>query len=486
MRRLRAPLVAALAGALAACGSGGRAPQPGSTLLHAFGDPDGNGVLDDVRGQPLLPRTELAPAARVARTLATFAQISDIHVTDEESPLRVEALDRVGGRVASAFRPQESLTAQVLAATLKAVDGLHPQAVLLTGDLVDNDQENELDWLLAALRGGVVHPDSGAPGYDGVQAASSADPFLYRPDIDAPRHPGLLAAAQQAFRSPGLIAPWLPLVSNHDVLVQGNVPADPRLDAIATGASKVVEVTPASLDAARAAASAAAALDDVDRFAARRIAVAPDPERRLVAGGEVVRRLASAAHVGTEDGRLAYARRLAPGVVLVALDTADRAGGADGVLPDDELRWLARTLAVQRGERILVASPTPLELTRGGEQALALLDRTPRVVAVLAGDTHRALITPRRAPNGGYWLVRCPSLADYPQEARFLRLVELADGRAALETFLVDQAGRRGAAGYLGLAGTSRDLAFLDPQGGRPAGDAGTPADRNATLFLPS
>ena len=81
--------------------------------------------------------------------------------------------------------------------------------------------------------------------------------------------------------------------------------------------------------------------------------------------------------------------------------------------------------------------------------------------------------------------MRCPSLADYPQEARFFRLVALADGRVALETFLVDQAGRRGAAGYLGLAGISRDLAFLDPQGGRPAGDAGTPADRNATLYLP-
>jgi 3',5'-cyclic AMP phosphodiesterase CpdA len=454
--------------------------------VRGLGDPDGNGVLEAVPGQALLPRTDLAPSARVVRTLATFAQISDIHVTDEESPLRAEPLDRLGGRVASAFRPQESLSTQVLAATLASLDALRPQAVLLTGDLVDNDQEDELDWLLATLRGGVVHPDSGTRGYQGVQAASSADPFVYRPDIDAPRHPGLLAAAQRPFRSPGLRAPWLPLVSNHDVLVQGNVPATLRLEAIATGTSKVVQVTQQALDAARDAPSADAVLGDLDLFAARRIDVAPDARRRLVPPAEVVRRLAAAADVGTEEGRLAYARTLAPGVVLVALDTADRAGGAGGLLPASELRWLARTLAAHRGERVLVASPTPLETTRGGVEAFALLDRTPHVVAVLAGDTHRALITPHRAPNGGYWLVRCPSLADYPQEARYFRLVALADGRTALETFLVDHAGRRGGPGYLGLAGVSRDLAFLDPQGGRPGGDTGTAADRNATLYLPS
>jgi hypothetical protein len=37
-----------------------------------------------------------------------------------------------------------------------------------------------------------------------------------------------------------------------------------------------------------------------------------------------------------------------------------------------------------------------------------------------------------------------------------------------------------------GLAGAARELAFLDAQGGRPKGFAGTPADRNARLFVPA
>ena len=43
----------------------------------------------------------------------------------------------------------------------------------------------------------------------------------------------------------------------------------------------------------------------------------------------------------------------------------------------------------------------------------------------------------------------------------------------AIETWMVDHAGRPN--DEASLAGIARDLAFLDPQGGRPAGAAGPP-----------
>jgi hypothetical protein len=77
------------------------------------------------------------------------------------------------------------------------------------------------------------------------------------------------------------------------------------------------------------------------------------------------------------------------------------------------------------------------------------------------------------------WLVGTSSLADFPQQARMFRLRAVAGGGAALETWMVDHDGR-------GLAGVARELAFLDAQGGRPQGFAGTRADRNARLYVPA
>jgi hypothetical protein len=36
------------------------------------------------------------------------------------------------------------------------------------------------------------------------------------------------------------------------------------------------------------------------------------------------------------------------------------------------------------------------------------------------------------------------------------------------------------------LADIARQLAYLDAQGGRPAGEAGTPLDRNVRLYVPA
>src|SRR5260370_37215410 len=54
--------------------------------------------------------------------------------------------------------------------------------VAMTGDSIDNTQRNELDNFLALFYGGTVQPDSGAPGYEGAQAAGWPGEICWKTD----------------------------------------------------------------------------------------------------------------------------------------------------------------------------------------------------------------------------------------------------------------------------------------------------------------
>src|SRR5436309_1752123 len=202
-------------------GSGARSPGAyGSTVSATWHDPAGTGQLARGPGEPLIARTELGPAASLEQEIATVAHVTDAHVLDASSPARVTFLDRLGPPFQSTFRPHETLTAQVLAGTVRAIRRLRADAVIQGGDLIDNDQSNELAQAMAALGGAFVRPGSGARGYYGVQLENDADPFYYRPDLDAPRFPGLLHRATQPFWSVGVGARTYPVLGDHDILVQ--------------------------------------------------------------------------------------------------------------------------------------------------------------------------------------------------------------------------------------------------------------------------
>ncbi len=450
------------------------ATATGSTLARTFRDSDGDGVLERAPGERLRARTELAPRARVGKTIATLAQISDAHVRDEESPARAFLLDRAGDPFTSTFRPQEALSPQVLAAAVESVNAARPQAVLVTGDLVDEPQQNELDQALAVVEGGAVDPDSGAPGYDGPQARSSADPFIYRPDVDAPRHPGLLDRAQRRFRSPGLRAPWFPVLGNHDLLVGGVAPPSPVLERLAVGDRAPAELDP---DVERPRTE-----EDLERllaqgFPGRTVPIPADPARRYLGASAVLERLRRASGSGGSGERLDYGFDVGRRLRVIVLDAERRDGGAEGRIGPEQLAWLRTELERAGRRRVIVASHQPLTRTEGGQAVLAALDRSPQVIAALWGHTHRSSIEPRRSAGGGYWLIATPSLTDYPQQARMLRFRETAGGGVAIETWMLDTAPGP-------LADVSRELAFLDAQGGRPQGNVGSARDRNVRLFV--
>jgi len=157
------------------------------TLLVAdrTGRAGGYAPVLNAPGEPVLLRTDLGGVAQPGRegrrrTLLAFAQISDVHVVDCQSPARLEYLDRFNDgpvQVATAgYRPQEMLSAQVADAMVRRINqiGVGPITgtplafTIQTGDNSDNAQYNEVRWNIDLLDGRYINPDSAGGGYAGV------------------------------------------------------------------------------------------------------------------------------------------------------------------------------------------------------------------------------------------------------------------------------------------------------------------------------
>ncbi|HET7338038.1 MAG TPA: metallophosphoesterase [Candidatus Dormibacteraeota bacterium] len=427
-------------------------------------------------------RTDIATGDAAAHepAIARIAHLTDLHVTDGQSPARFEFVnhqwqDPRFRELLTMQRPHEMLNTHAIAAMVRTINALEDvDVVAMTGDGVDNTQRNELDNLCALLDGGAVHPDSGANGYEGVQRVDWPDGIFWKPDgspdgdvfqrdLGFPRHPGLLEKAVQPFRSPGLRVPWLRCWGNHEQVCQGVGIVTPALAEAMAGSRKVIEM-PADLDPDHALDIFVSSPERFMTGASR--SVAPDPARRPIQRADL---LPSSYYV-RDAGEVRY----------LTLDTVCNAGGADGSIDEVQLRWVEEKLREARDRYVVVLSHHGYDTLfnprgeRRADELLRLLQRSPNVVLWLNGHIHANRITPRET----FWEVTTSSLVDWPCQARAVEIRRTKSGHLAIDCTMLDHDGE-------GLAGLHRELAANVPNNGFDSWRPGRPVDRNVTLLLP-
>jgi metallophosphoesterase (TIGR03767 family) len=437
-------LAAATVAAATLAGGGAATAEPaGKTTLAetiTVATQTGFKVVTTGPGEPYITRQGRLGKARGARTkrrrsLIFFAQFSDVHITDPQSPARVDFVDPAGPPLGSAWRPNETLTTQVFDQVVTNVNANRTSTVrqgngkrnklgfaITTGDNVDSQQLNEVQWFARVLKGGTLDPFSGKPigpgnecsglsaedvarlnadvaarrytglqdyddypgapadRYDGFYDPDQAPPGTQSPYAGFPRWPGLVDRAQQPFVTPGLQVPYHVSRGNHDGEIQGNLAATfPLARGLITGCQKIFpneKFDPLSV-------KGLSEEELIDRFGdpafqqqllAGLKPAPPDPERRFVSAKayrEAFSQAPKKAGYGYVDPKQAKASKGAasyyawspkPGFRFISLDTVAEGGGQDGNVDDPQFKWLKGELkkASKRGQLIVLYGHHPL------------------------------------------------------------------------------------------------------------------------------
>ena len=488
-------------------------PRARSTAQGTFTvtGPDAKGYRRLTVGPPEthVVRTDLGISAQAARSscrvpLVAFAQLSDVHIVDHQSPARVEWTDRFDdpgglpapGIFSSAWRPQEAMTAHVADAMVRAINaaqagpvlGQPLQFAIETGDNSDNSQFNEVRWNIDVLDGQPVAADSGNPAvYEGVQDDNVFyyDTHYYHPDgtplggiedqwraAGFPTVPGLIDKARAEFDAVGLDVPWYSAFGNHDGLIQDNFPIAtlPVLSALATGPLKIISapVGVSQTDVADAVADGTIAdlLTSLLALPGARVVTA-DAARRPLTRQQIVEEHFTTAgapvgHGFTDQNRTdgtAYYSFDSGDFRMVVMDTVNPNGYADGSLDQTQFDWVKSVIDAATDQAVLlfshhtadtminplVATGADPELRVLGDTLVSYLLTKPQVIGWFNGHTHKNQVFShaRGDGTGGFWEVNTASHADYPQQARIIEVANNADGTLSIFATVIDHAAPR-------------------------------------------
>ncbi len=452
---------------------------------------------NDGRRVDLMPARYCAPTVSPSKKILSFMVMTDVHITDKESPSQPLFLAKLHEKKSTAvYSPVMLYSTQLLDAAIRTVNAVHqkePMDFLISlGDVANDDQYNELRWYLDLFDGKVITPGSGA------HAGSSTIDY------------------QQPFKAAGLdpAIPWYQAVGNHDHLYFGTFTMDDRLrasfvsDAISdmsdpfTNKEFSLYQSPryytGTIDGSTPYGTIIHVGPVTDpAFAAGAPQVVADPDRRPVTRKQWMTEFFttttqpighgfSQANLDNDFSCYSFLPKATiPLKVIVLDDTSDETvasqkSGGRGYLNEQRYQWLVRELEAGQADDqlMIVAAHVPLGVEKGGsllawddknsfvtEKALiAKLQTYPNLLLWIAGHRHLNVVKAFASPDPdraelGFWQVETSSLRDFPQQLRQVEILINDDSTVSILVTNIDPAVKEGTP-----AATSRTYAVLTEQ----------------------
>ena len=457
--------------------------------------------FDSVKRLDLMPAAYTDTSVTNAARLLNFFTLTDIHITDKESPAQAIFFGYKGG-VISGYSGIMLYTTQLLDSAVQTVNALHQQNPfdfgISLGDTCNSTQYNELRWYIDVLDGKNINPDSGAKD----------DPV-----------PGPSNDYQDEYKAAGLdqSIPWYQALGNHDHFWMGFLPPNDYIRETLIG-DKIINLgnpftDPLGVDSrgfyfgamdGRTLYGDVIGAGPVTDFAEPPKVLAADPNRRSLLRGEWMSEFfnTSSNPVGHGFNQADLARGFAcysfepnpelPLKVIVLDDTQKdddpndpdilgygkgSFGYGHGSLDRERYDWLVSELdkGQAEGKLMIIAAHEPIGVEKTAPsmmawipaveaELIAKLHTYPNLLLWIAGHRHKNTVTAFKSPDPnrpelGFWQVETSSLREFPQQFRTFQIVRNSDQTISILTTNVDPAVKDGS-----FAALSRSYAIAAQQ----------------------
>lgn len=437
--------------------------------------------------------------ANVANLMRFFA-MTDIHVTDKESPAQLIYMathdSGLGGNAVSVYAGVMLYSTHVLDAAMQTVNAIHRDTPIdfgiSLGDAINSAGYNELRWYIDIIDGENINPDSGRKD----------DPI-----------PGPYNDYQDTYKATGLdkSIPWYQVIGNHDQHWMGSKPVNDYLreaytseyilqmgNVLYPGGINSRDFYMGTLDGSTLYGDIYGA-GPVENFPTPPRIVS-DLNRHPVASQEWMSEFftTSSQPVGhgftqeNVDNNFAcysFAPKSGMPIKVIALDNTVKADtpGLDpnvhvfgyGTLDQARYEWLVNELeeGTENNQLMVIAAHVPIGVEPAGSpmswwpgsyvseaELIAKLHEYPNLILWISGHRHLNTITPFESPDPekpelGFWEVETVSLREFPQQFRTFEILRNSDNTVSTRVTNVDPAVGEGS-----LAETSRSYAIAAAQ----------------------